>query len=451
MTQNIQTLLKQVNELKNQNDWLGIYNKFNKLHPIKEFPQNDLIWNNHEVLNDIGFACAKLAETGSIPPEIFNNRIDKEAFLKQQAEYRKYAEQTRKRCIELEPEKAGYRSNLAYTYYQNITDLTSQRGRRDGNLREEIENFITTVDVALRINPKRVNDLYRKGRILTRVLPNQILWSNSYEDYGEFVEKLKIVNKRREEGIQTLLSAKKEWESLRSDNQFEEKMRKDYKKYYIKSLYALSRAYCDKIREDWDESVFTLNLRDDIPDNQQVTIDKADKENIEQAIQIIKECCRTDCPSHIVQAVKQGGSNLEKIASHSGEHEGVEKLYLIGKFFFAKYWILSGYGLKENDDAIKAREIAERYLQAALKCKWSSTKAKKDKLFVVERLARLFISKGEYDQATSIVEENTNKLGLRYAAPYVLHTCALSLLKANRIDLAHKILDSAAKSIRNHG
>ena len=150
--------------------------------------------------------------------------------------------------------------------------------------------------------------------------------------------------------------------------------------------------------------MFTLKLRDDISVNHQVTINTVHKENITLSIQMIKECCIADCPSHISQGIRQNKENIEKIAAYNGEQEGVDKLYSIGKTFFAKYWILSGYGLKETTEAIEARETAERYLEAALKCEWSPQRSNQDKKFIAERLARVFICKGEYDQATFIIE-----------------------------------------------
>ena len=201
MTETIQTLIEQLKKLKSNNDWLGIYRKF---QPITQLPENDSIWNNSQILSDIGFACAKLAETGAKELLSFRNQNHKNDFLKQQAEYRKHAILARKRCIEIAPQHAGYRSDLAYTYYQNINELTQPRGRRDGNLRKEIENFLETINKTLDLQPNRVQDLYRKGRVLTKVLPNQILWSRSYEDYGDFTEKSKRANQLREQGIRTL-------------------------------------------------------------------------------------------------------------------------------------------------------------------------------------------------------------------------------------------------------
>ena len=172
MTEKIQVLIEQLKRLKSKNKWREIYEKF---QPIEELHQNGLIWNNHKVLNYIAFACAKLSETSSIPREIFRNEKAKRDFLKQQAEYRKHTERIRKRCIELKPNNPGYQSNLAYTYYQNINELTAPRGRKDGHFKKEIDNFIAAVDETLVLDPKRVTDLYRKGRILADILPDKIL------------------------------------------------------------------------------------------------------------------------------------------------------------------------------------------------------------------------------------------------------------------------------------
>ena len=443
MTDTIRTLIEQVTKLKNRNDWQGIYQIF---QPITDLPKKDLIWSNPKVLNEIGYACAKLAETSGIPREIFGDQKAKDKFLEEQAEYRKHAEQIRKRCIELVPNSASYRSDLAYTYYQNINELDAPRGRRDGNLGKEIDKFLEAVDEALKLNPKRVNDLYRKGRILTNVLPGQIE-DRSGED---FIAKSKKSNEIRDKGIQTLKRAQTEWENLCPDNSDEQFWRDRWKGCYISTLYTLSKAYHKKISNDWDESVFALNLQDDISTNHPIDINTVDGQSIEYAIDAIKKCCKADCPTNFLQDIRQKQQSFEEIAAYNGKCEGVDKLYSIGKFFFAKYWILSGYGLKETDDAVKAREVAERYLQAALKCKWSPEKAKQEKVYIAERIARVYISKGEYDQAISIIKLNSPKK-LEYSRkledvqPYILQTWALAMLKSGRTDEAHAILNIAKK------
>ena len=49
----------------------------------------------------------------------------------------------------------------------------------------------------------------------------------------------------------------------------------------------------------------------------------------------------------------------------------------------------------------------------------------------------------------SIIAENTENLRLEYADSYLLHTCALALLKSGRISASQKVLDIAAKSRGN--
>lgn len=148
---------------------------------------------------------------------------------------------------------------------------------------------------------QRVNDQYRKGRVLARILPDLILWSKSYEDYGDFTAKLEKANEKRDQGIQTLLHAKNSWEELDPDHPDEQYWYKRYRKDYIKTLYSLSHAYYEKIKEDWNESVFTLNDRNYVNPNRQIIIDLADKLSIDNALEIIKKCCRVDCPHKLLK------------------------------------------------------------------------------------------------------------------------------------------------------
>ena len=443
MSNTIQTLKEQIDKFKKDNDWLGIYRLF---QPITDVSQNNLIWNNAEILNEIGYACAKLSETSGIPYEIHRNRKAKDEFLKTQKVYREHAEQIRKRCIELMPNSESYRSVLAYTYYQNINELTAARGRRDGNIGEEIDKFLDSIDEVFKLNPKRVNDLYRKGRILTDVLPNQIEATHN----DDFIAKAKQVNEIRDKGIQTLKRAQDEWEDLSPDDSWEQKWRDRWKGYYISTLYTLGKAYYQKIRYDWDESVFALNLRDDIPMNHSIDINKRDVQNIEDALNAIKKCCMVDCPSVLLDDIRQKQKSLEEIAAYNGKYEGVDKLYLIGKFFFAKYWILSGYGLKETDDAVQAREVAEKYLLTSLKCEWSPEKTNQEKTYIAERMARIYISKGKYDQAILMIKSNSPKKleftgKLEDVQPYILQTWALAMLMSGRTNEALTILNIAKK------
>lgn len=61
--------------------------------------------------------------------------------LKEIKRYRDLSLKFYKRCCELRPKSYKYASSVAYRYYQNVNELTKTRGKRkDGNVREEIEN-----------------------------------------------------------------------------------------------------------------------------------------------------------------------------------------------------------------------------------------------------------------------------------------------------------------------
>ena len=171
--------------------------------------------------------------------------------------------------------------------------------------------------------------------------------------FRRFRCKIEKANEKRDQGIQTLLRAKNSWEELDPDHPDDQYWYKKYRKDYIKTLYSLSHAYYEKIKEDWNESVFTLNDRNYVNPNRQIIIDNADKRSIDNALEMIKKCCRADCPHQIVEDVIQNQQSLEKIAAYKGQYEGVDKLYTIGKFLFAKYWILSEKGFNETEMLLK--------------------------------------------------------------------------------------------------
>lgn len=440
MYHNTIPLLDELISLIRQNNWRGIYDRFAPIGKLKENPE---IWSNDEILNKIAFACAKLAETSSIPDEIFKDIKAKTTFLKQQKKYRQDTELLRKRCIELNPNEAGYHSNLAYLYYQNIHELRQPKGRRDSNLRNEVESFLAQVSNALKIQPDRINDLYRKGYVLVNILPDLILYNKSYESEKDFYKRSEKANSARNEGIENLKQAKKEWESLRNRDD----LQKRYKKDYIKALYSLSSAYYNKIKQDWDESVYLLNLNHKLSESENLIFDQFDFDNINHSIEFLKKCCLVDSDYFYNLQIGVKPKSLLEIASQNGIIEGVHKLYTIGKTFLAKYWILSYNGLQDNQEAIEAREIAERYLSAALKCKWSDKNARQNKWFIMERLGRLYITKGECEKAANLFDQNLKNRS--YIDPYIAHTYSLSLIKTNRNDESQRILNSISKSRGN--
>ena len=62
------------------------------------------------------------------------SQSSKEKFIAEKRKLRKLTIKLRNRCIELEPENASFYSNIAYSFYQSVTELNTPGGRRDGNV-----------------------------------------------------------------------------------------------------------------------------------------------------------------------------------------------------------------------------------------------------------------------------------------------------------------------------
>ncbi|MCF2148109.1 hypothetical protein IQ276_017090 [Desmonostoc muscorum LEGE 12446] len=431
------TFKHQILDMKNCDDWLGIYNLF---APLENLAQNHPdIWNNVEISNEIGFASGKLAETSSIPPDIFNNQERKKTFLNQQAKYRRVTENIRKRCVELAPENPGYWSSLAYLYYQNVQELKQPKGRRDGNIREEAETSIKYYEQALSIDNNRIADLYRKGYLLAQILPDQILFGKNKDNSENIFD---LARQKRKEGITSLLKAIEIWESLNSTDEIQHEKRKRYRKEYIKSFYCTGRAYYDQIRKDWDVTVYALRLQKGISESDTISYSPQDWDCANKAWFYFYHCWLTD-----QQDSRQMPDEWQVNTTNTTNDgiDGVYKLYWLGKVSFAQYWILSGYGQKDTPEVIKYRDRAAKYLNAALNFSWSPENQRQNKKFIAELLARLYISQGDYIQAINVINDNCGT----FLDDYIAHTLSLALILNNESYEAQKILERCSLSQRN--
>lgn len=134
-----ETLIDAVNELIKKSDWISIYKKF---EPIQNLKNNTEIWNDEDLLSNISFAAAKLSEVYIDLRRSFQNEQEKSKFLAQQKKYREATELLRHRCIEINPANPLHYSNLGYSHYQYVRELTQLGGRRDGKPLEEIEKAL---------------------------------------------------------------------------------------------------------------------------------------------------------------------------------------------------------------------------------------------------------------------------------------------------------------------
>lgn len=400
------SLNDKVSEFIKQSDWLSIYNLFD---PFVDISKNQIIWNDADLLSNISFATAKLSEVYINLKHTFNKDDDKFKFLAQQKKYRQFTELLRKRCIELNPTNPTYYSNLGYTHYQYSRELTQIGGRRDGKPLDEIDNAIKYLDKALEINPFRLNDLYRKGMMLTELYPKLSLFSRTRPE----AEKYKEVNEKIQEGIDAFELVIKYYQAIPSEDVYN---KKKYRKEYIKSCYDVARAYSDLVSNNWDEVIYLLSLDHNINENDEVKYIPKDLENIEKAIKHLESCGINDNNDFINNPIEN--FNLLEVAAYNGSVEGVYKLYCIAKYYFTKFWILSGYGQRPNDKSNEFRDKAELFYKKALEFNWSKEKERADKSFIAERLCRLYISKKQFEEAAKIIRpfiKNRTDYYVRYS------------------------------------
>ncbi|MBK7970956.1 MAG: hypothetical protein IPK08_19675 [Bacteroidetes bacterium] len=374
---------------------------------------------------DLVLPPLKLSETYVNLRQSFRDDSTKDKFLKQQSQYRKATEILRTRCIELEPQNPTYYSNLGYSHYQFVRELRLPGGRRDGNPKVEAETAIQLFKKALEINPHRINDNHRLGLLLTETLPKLNLFGKRSVISKELIES---VNEKVIEGISAFKSGIESYEVYFSA---QPNKQKQYHKDYIKCYYDIARAYSDLIRNDWDESIFLLGLDTNIDVEDRVSFIPIDLEHVDLAIQNLTKCIQIDA-SNVTQVTDIEG--IRSFGLQNGTMEGVFKLYSLGKYYFLKYWILSGYGQRSNSEGDECRGKAEQLLLTALITDWPENKKNADKTFIAERLCRLYISKKEYEKAVEIMKPFIRKR-MDY---YVRYSLAEAFMLAGKYDEANQ-------------
>ncbi|HEY5536236.1 MAG TPA: hypothetical protein VIL99_15035 [Ignavibacteria bacterium] len=421
------TISDKVNDLIKISDWISIYKLF---EPIKSLKDKSEIWNDEELLGHISFATAKLSEVYINLKQNFPNDQLKNEFLTQQKKYRDATEFLRKRCLELNPTNPAIFSNLGYSHYQYARELTQPGGRRDGKPIEEIGKSLQYLNEALIIQPTRINDLYRKGQMLSELLPKLILFSRGAIPH---TDKYKQANEKIREGIEAFEYAISVYENFPKDDKFN---RKRYYKEYVKCYYDAARAYSDLITNNWDEIQYVLSLNHNINDNDKVTYIPDDLKNIDKTLILIEACCVVD---NIPAMSKPGPKDIISLAEYSGAVEGVYKLYSFGKHLFTKYWILSGYGQRTNGNTDVCRNRAEIFYKKALEFPWSAEKDKADKSFIAEKLCRLYISQEDYKKASDLIKPYIRKR----TDYYIRYTFASALILEGKYTDAKQQLDLA--------
>ena len=411
-------LLQELLQMKKEGQWLSIMKKFSPIDSLsKNHPE---VWNDAKLVSEIGFSLGKLAETS--PRDIPRDEPARTNFLKQQDNYRALTQTLRKRCIELQPNNPGYYSDLAYLHYLSAIEISLPRGRK-GNVITEVNEAIANIDKALSLDSNRAKDLYRKGYLLTHILPKQIIFGGRDRN-SDFQSRSNEADVHKENGIQAFEKVIDIWESLSADDYRKGRFRGDY----LKTLYSLGDTYHDSIFTKWDEALFALDLREDVASTDRPVFYQKDLEKLEKSWDCFHKCWQ----------LTRSESNSNPVV------DDVYLLYSMGKVLFSKYWLLSGEGQINSHDVLEILSRSIRALEKALETPWSQNNQTQKKDFIAERLARAYISKGEPHMAISIINKHRGK---RLDA-YIANTLALSLHSCDKHNEARDVLLDA---INNRG
>jgi len=435
-----ETAMFKVKELMKKNDWNGIYKIFT---PISELSKRDYLWNNDQLLNALSFAAAKLSETYTNLKFSFRSDDERKKYLAGQKKYREETIMLRKRCIELNPDKAAYYSNLGYSYYQFTRELTLPGGRRDGNILEDSKKAIEYIDKALELDPQRVTDLYRKGQILSSVMPPQILFGGKNSPGVEAVQE---ANQKIADGIECFKKVEQVWDILPV---LEDKMIKRYHKEYVKSMYDAARAYSDLEGDSWNITQYLLPMKYEQNENENSSgnyPDKIEKEKLaylDEAIAYMDKCSAADNSDLNAKFPLPANSVLAK---YNGVCDGAHKLYSFGKYYFQKYLIMTGCDEHQEPEAEHYRKKAEEFFKSALRFQGKPENARQSKAYIAEKLARVYISKGEYEIAIKTLSGYMNDR----TGYYIRYTYSTACLLAGKFEEAGAQSAAAMKNERSN-
>lgn len=429
-----ETLLHKIKILKKKNDWQAIYNLIGEVENVKK---KELLWNNAVLLDGLSFAAAKLSETYINIKRSFKTETERNDFLLKQKKYREDTIELRKRCIELDPEKPSYYSNLGYSHYQFTRELLMPGGRRDGKIKDEADKAIDYIDKALSLDPQRVTDLYRKGLILSSILPQQILFGGKNLPGENAIKESKAKIKEGIECLKLVESARQILPVL------EDKMTKRYEKDYIKSLYVMARAYEELAGDEWDMTQYLLPLK---TENGKASLDTYKEERLgylDKALECMEKCSAADNDDF---KDKFPLPPVHLLCRYNGVIDGTYKLYSMGKYLFQKYLILTACDESYFPEAEMYRIDAEKYFKAALKFTPKPENAAMSKAYIAEKYARVLISKGEYEKAVQLLEKYVEK-NVQY---YIRYTYSAACTLSGKYSDAEKQTLNAMKNERSN-
>ncbi|MDR7870712.1 MAG: hypothetical protein RIN55_07645 [Tissierellaceae bacterium] len=397
-----------IDEFKLKYNWKAIVDIF---EPLKKLENNDS-WDNEMDLSELAFACSKLSE-------LKNGMERDQNHLSYIKKYREYCFKIYNRCIELDPDNFRFPSGIAYRYYQSVFELTRQKGRKDGNAKDEIENALHWFNKSLDLYPSNIKDLSRKGYLILEKKLENMKYTN--KDWNrEFFLEFELVEK---EGLESLNKVFEIYERHDENN------KKRYRKEYIKSLYRVSKYLLKKVKDPWNEYSCSKII------NKPVTLQysKIDYENIVTAHELMKKCIM-NLTNYNIDDIDYVKEELFKDEFWIGSP--IDILSHIGNIYM--YMFLIKKQLKNNDMTTDGyRDLSIHYLNEAIKAGYrlKGQGTNRNTWFVTERIGRYHIINDDYKEAIRLLEKARDS--------YIKNTLAIALLldgSKESIDKAKQLL-----------
>ncbi len=392
-----------IKTLEEKNNWQEIYNLYKTFEPI----ETNKIWNDAKLLNSFSFATAKLSECTENLKRKFPDKTQRKNYIEEKRKLRNLTIKLRLRTIELSPQNSSYHSNLAYTYYQSVNELTTPGGRKDGNIFEEALLALNYINKALELNPKRLNDLYRKAKLYSDILGTYKFFQQNEKDLIE--EKFTEYDHSLSESIKHLNTIIDIYNSITNT---EEKQKN--KKIFIKALYNLAQIYLRQAKLKYNS-----NNKNDYTVETNETITK-----LQLADKNIDKCITNDYNK------KKEEKEIFQMANTNNFIYGVYKTYL--KATIQLYLYLT---TKEK----KYETTARNYYQLSIETNFPKEMKNQNKIFILEKMAVLNLATEKYQAAIKTLETIYNKY--QNLPPYAAYTLSIAYQKNNQSEKALQIIE----------
>ena len=418
-----------LNLFTKQKNWAGIVNLFNPIENIEESE----FWNDTKILSKLAFALSKLSEIDKNVVKKLTDKNSLDNYLNEKKRFREFCLKLYKRCIELDKSPTHY-SSLAYFHYKNALEFISIARIKNEDFLEEIHNSLVNLEDALQIDYTRINDHYRKGYILTFLLPEVIKSSNVN---SELTQKYSNIKELKKEGITSFERAIKIFKS----NAINEQAKKRYLKLYLKTLYSLSsyyeslvitklEKYCLILRLIYPEKAISPFHSDGY--NKEKNILKS-KEYLEKLIRWVNSKYISEEEEKEIVSLIDYEDSLRKEPVISTQL----KAYKMGKLHFQLY-------LLTND--IEHLKLAKRYTMKELNVKY---KPKGIQVYVYYLLAIILMLQGKFKETSRLIYDLSKKVILNDYMKVVEILNLICLGEYEKATRKIKFMESKSKKIYN--